>query len=214
MDLSAAFDTIDIDRLLEILEVEIGVSGTALQWFRSFLTGRTQRVTISGQYSESCEVPFGAPQGSVLGPKLFNINVRSQPLAFQHCKFSSSCFADDSNGRRSFALTFQFDVITNEVKTCMDEIVKWSYCHFMKINPDKTELLLLRPSTLNNEVVINGILYQGQCIRFSSQVKNVGVWVDQNLSMEKHINSIVSHCYKILRDISRIKKYLPRKELE
>ena len=48
----------------------------------------------------------------------------------------------------------------------------------------------------------------------SSQVKNVGVWVDQNLSMNKHINSIVSHCYKILRDISRIKKYLPRKELE
>ena len=96
----------------------------------------------------------------------------------------------------------------------MDEIVKWSYLHFMKINPDKTELLLLRPSTLNNEVVINGILYQGQCIRFSSQVKNVGVWIDQNLSMEKHINSIVSHCYKILRDISRIKKYLKRKELE
>ena len=214
LDLSAAFDTIDIDRLLEILEVEIGVSGTALQWFRSFLTGRTQRVKISGQYSESCEVPFGAPQGSVLGPKLFNINVRSQPLAFKHCKFTSSCFADDSNGRRSFALTFQFDVITNEVRKCMDEIVKWSYFHFMSINPDKTELLLLRPSTLNNEVVINGILYQGQCIRFSSQVKNVGVWVDQNLTMEKHINSIVSHCYKILRDISRIKKYIQRKELE
>ena len=54
LDLSAAFDTIDIERLLEILEVEIGISGTALQWFRSFLTGRTQRVKISGQYSESC----------------------------------------------------------------------------------------------------------------------------------------------------------------
>ena len=49
LDLSAAFDTIDINKLLEILENEIGICGTALQWFRSFLTGRTQRVKISGE---------------------------------------------------------------------------------------------------------------------------------------------------------------------
>ena len=88
LDLSAAFDTIDIDRILEILQTEIGVDGVALQWFKSFLTGRTQRVKISGVYSESCEVPFGAPQGSVLGPKLFNINVRSQPVVFKKCCFN------------------------------------------------------------------------------------------------------------------------------
>ena len=142
LDLSAAFDTIDIEKLLQILEDEIGISGTALQWFRSFLTGRTQRVKISCEYSESLEVPCGAPQGSVLGPKLFNINVRSQPLAFQHCKFNSSSFADDSNGRRTFAITFQFNILSSEVVKCMDEIVQWSNLHFMKINPDKTEILL------------------------------------------------------------------------
>ena len=73
---------------------------------------------------------------------------------------------------------------------------------------------MLRPSSLNNEVKINGILYDGQCIRFSSEVKNVGVWIDQNLTMDVHINKIVSHCYKILRDINRIKKYLNRTLLE
>ena len=51
LDLSAAFDTSDIDKLLHIMESEIGISGTALQWFRSFLTGQTQRVKISGEYS-------------------------------------------------------------------------------------------------------------------------------------------------------------------
>ena len=61
LDLSAAFDTIEIDKLLQIMKSEIGISGTVLQWFRSFLTGRIQRVKISGEYSESLEVPCGAP---------------------------------------------------------------------------------------------------------------------------------------------------------
>ena len=214
LDLSAAFDTIDIEKLLRILEDEIGIGGIALQWFRSFLTGRTQRVKIDGVYSESLEVPFGAPQGSVLGPKLFNANVRSQPLVFHYCKFTSSSFADDSNGRRQFALTFQFDVLKHEVINCLREVFHWSHEHFMKVNPDKTEILLLRPPSLNKEVIINGILFDDQCIRFSDKVKNVGVILDKNLSLDQHINGVVSHSYKIIRDISRIKKYLQRSHIE
>ena len=141
LDLSAAFDTIDVEKLLSIMYDEIGLGGTVLKWFRSFLQGRSQRVKIENEYSESMEVPCGAPQGSVLGPKCFNINVRSQPLVFKKCMFSTSSFADDSNGRKQFALTFQFDVLTNEIVDCMNKIVKWSFIHFMKINPDKTEIL-------------------------------------------------------------------------
>ena len=86
LDLSAAFDTIDIEKLLEILSDEIGVTGVALQWFRSFLTNRTQKVRIGGEFSKIMEVLFGAPQGSVLGPPLFNIYVRGQPLVFKWIK--------------------------------------------------------------------------------------------------------------------------------
>ena len=214
IDLSAAFDTIDIDKLIQILHDEIGIGGVALQWFRSFLSGRTQRVKINEEYSDSVEVPCGAPQGSVLGPKLFNINVRSQPLVFKFCLFQTSSFADDSNGRRTFALTFQFEVLKNEVPNCMEHIVNWSWAHFMKINPDKTEVLLLRPPSLNNQVIIKGVFFGEQCIRFSKYVKNVGVVLDENLTLEKQINAVVSHCYKILRDIGRIKKYLLREHLE
>ena len=214
LDLSAAFDTIDIDKILQILEDEIGIGGVALHWFRSFLTGRTQRVKISGVYSESCDVPFGAPQGSVLGPKLFNINVRSQPLVFKQCSFNSSSFADDSNGRRSFAISFQFEIISNEVPKCIDRIIHWSHEHFMKINPEKTEIVLFRPFSLNSDIIMNGVLLGEQCIRFSKIVKNVGVWLDENLTLDKHINSVVSHSHKILRDIGRVKKYMQRTHLE
>ena len=214
LDLSAAFDTIDPEKLLQILHDELGIGGVALEWFRSFLVGRTQRVKIEDEFSDSLEVPCGTPQGSVLGPPLFNINVRSQPKVFQHCKFNTSSFADDSNGRRSFALTFQFEVLSKEVPNCMHQIVRWSHAHFMKINPDKTELLLLYPPSLNREVLIKGILFEDQCIRFSEFVKNVGVWIDKNLNLGQHVNNIVSHCYKILKDIARIKKNLERNHVE
>ena len=63
----------------------------------------------------------------------------------------------------------------------MQLIVEWSRIHFLKINPDKTELLLLYPPSLNKEVLIKGVVFEEECIRFSEYVKNVGVTLDKNL---------------------------------
>ena len=158
LDLSAAFDTIDIDKLLGILDNELGIKGTALQWVRSFLTGRTQKVRIEGEYSDSLEVLFGAPQGSVLGPKFFSIYVRGQPEVFKKCKFVSSSFADDSNGRKTFSVTFQHNILKNEVAKCLEEVTAWMNYQFLKINPDKTELLLFYPESLENDIIIRGTM--------------------------------------------------------
>ena len=73
LDLSAAFDTVDQDRLLQILHDDIGIRGVALKWFESYLRKRTQKVKIGDQYSDEIELDFGVTQGSILGPKLFNI---------------------------------------------------------------------------------------------------------------------------------------------
>ena len=125
LDLSAAFDTIDIDRLVEILGEEIGLAGTALKWCKSFLSNRTQRVKINGQYSECLLIKFGTVQGSVLGPKFFNIYVRSQPRIFEANGFRSTAFADDSNGRKRFSLRFQYNVLRNDVSKCTEKVMNW-----------------------------------------------------------------------------------------
>ena len=73
MDLSAAFDTIDHDLLLQRLEESLGVTGTVLQWFSSYLKGQTSVISIDKQKSDPTQSKHGVPQESVIGPILFTI---------------------------------------------------------------------------------------------------------------------------------------------
>ena len=102
LDLSAAFDTVDQDKLLQILDKELGIRGIALKWFESFLKGRTQRVMIGNSYSSEETLDFGVAQGSILGPPFFNAYTRTFPdkvkvtvltLEAQVNKVVSSCFS-------------------------------------------------------------------------------------------------------------------------
>ena len=108
LDMSAAFDTVDIQKLLNILEHKIGLAGTVLEWFKSFLLDRKQKVLINGQLSEAILTLYGVPQGSVLGPVLFNIYVSSLPSIIKGLGFKTSIYADDSNARLQFSLKFQY----------------------------------------------------------------------------------------------------------
>ena len=67
---------------------------------------------------------------------------------------------------------------------------------------------------MKDKVVVQGTFYDGKCIRFSSTVKNVGVWLDEHLNMKTHINKIVSHCHKLLKDIGRVRRLLDVKHTE
>ena len=71
LDLSAAFDTVNHSKLLRVLQHRIGLGGTALMWFESYLRERTQAVAIRDSTAPSVELQRGVPQGSVLGPILF-----------------------------------------------------------------------------------------------------------------------------------------------
>ena len=212
IDLSAAFDTVDIDKLLDILESNIGITGTALQWFKSFLTGRTQRVKIKNSLSDTLSVLFGVPQGSVLGPILFNIYISSLSHVIKNAGFNTSGYADDNNAYKLFALTFQSNIITKQLPDLLDQINEWMDLFFLKMNPDKTEIIMLMPQQLKDAHTINGCIFSdGNCIRFANFVRNLGYILDKYLNMDVQANSVVSHCYKMLSDIGKIRKLLSYK---
>ena len=96
LDLSAAFDTIDHGILLSRLNSLYGISGDALDWFKSYLSSRVQRVIIGDTVSECKDLNFGVPQGSVLGPKIYCMYTKPISDIIAGHGLSHHCYADDT----------------------------------------------------------------------------------------------------------------------
>ena len=213
LDLSAAFDTVDQSKLLSILNEEIGIEGTALKWFRSFIVGRTQRVKIRDAYSEVGELIYGEAQGSVLGPPLFNIYIRSLKKHVEPSKFCILGFADDHQLMKTFLPVLQVQALDGDINKCFDLITEWMNCFYLRLNATKTKILVIAPSSIRSTIKIRGTFINGSCIRFDQWAKNLGVIIDDELTFKRHVDKIVKSCNMTIRKLSKIKDFLTYEQL-
>ena len=209
LDLSAAFDTVDHSKLLSILYHEIGLRGKVLDWFVSYLIGRRQAVNIKGRKSNYNGLSYGVPQGSVLGPVLFNIYVRSLINLLNQAGFIVHGYADDHQILKGFSIEFQYEAIRHSLPRCLDLIAVWMKTFFLKLNSSKSQIIIFAPPNLSNQIHIDNVkLSNGDSIKISKVVTNLGVKLDSPLTFSPQINSLCSHSYQLIRNLHSVRKYL------
>ena len=217
LDLSAAFDTIDHTKLLETLEKSFGITGGALHWVTSYLTGRTQTVQIGESLSEPQNLKFGVPQGSVLGPILFTIYttplgklVRSHGLSFH-------LYADDTQLYLSIKPSDGTSVADakERIEACISDIRTWMKSNFLKLNDDKTEVLVITSRQSVSDSLSISIKVGDQYIPPSdTPPRNLGVIFDSSLSLKFHVANICKSVNYNIYSIGKIRKFLDRSTSE
>ena len=145
MDLSKPFDTVDQSLLLSKLNV-YGFDNNSLTFVRSYLTNRFQRCNIENHFSNWREITTGVPQGSILGPFLFNIFINDICLLVES---SNVCNYAGDNTLFSFGKTF--DEVTKKLQNDFLILDEWLFNNYLLLNSDKCHFMTLgTPNTLLN----------------------------------------------------------------
>lgn len=207
LDLTAAFDTVDHTTLIARLEQFVGLKGTVLDWFRSYLSERSFKIKIGDCVSSCTPLPWGVPQGSILGPVPFSLYLLPLGQIFKKHNISYHLYADNTQiylpvkrGDGSSA-TCLLD--------CLSDIKAWMAQSFLNFNKTKTEIIIFDPMG-----TYDAPLKDPHLPYFKPTVLNLGVKLDNDFKLDQQINSVVKTSFYHLRLLSKIKSVLSFSDFE
>ena len=210
LDLSAAFDTIDHDKLFKLLNTSFGIQGAALEWIKSYLSDRKQCVLIDGVTSDEFNLKWGVPQGSVLGPILFTIYTTPLASIIRKHGIEFYLYADDTQLYIAFKPSSDLSKSDGikKLEGCIEDIRKWMTDNLLKLNDDKTELLVITSRDLSCDISLN----VGGCDIFPGKEppRNLGVIFDSSCSLNHHVNKLCKSLNYSIFNIGKIRKYLDK----
>ena len=193
--------------MVERLSTSFGLSGTVLNWFKSYLSERTCFVVIDSVRSSKCTLLFGVPQGFVLGPVLYTMYTQPLGAIIRKHQIPFHMYADDTQLYKSVppAQTAQ---LIHDIQTCIEEIKSWMTSNKLKMNDDKTEIIPCSTVSKINSLDYDHLHMGGERIDFSYTAKNLGVHFDSDLSMDTHIKHLCKALYLELRKLGQLRPFL------
>ena len=195
LDFAKAFDTVPHQRLLMKLR-GYGIEGRILTWIEAFLTDRRQRVVVNDSRSSWADVTSGIPQGSVLGPMLFIIYINDMPTSVLS---SIYLFADDAKVYRNISSNDDPPTLQHDLQ----QLEKWSERWQLRFNSNKCKVMHLGRQNPRQNYTMGGTT-----LATTTSEKDLGVYVDTELTFEKHIETVVNQANRMLGLIRRSYTYL------
>ncbi|CAC5388873.1 unnamed protein product [Mytilus coruscus] len=187
LDLSAVFHVIDHLILIKRMEYSCGITGTTLN---------------------EIHLLFGVPQGSVRGPKLYCIFSRPIGEICKRHNISYHCYADDTQVYLVFKPLDNWTNISKRLEAFVADISKWMCSNMLKLNEDKTELIVFAPKIRVKDLSNLNLNFGGNVVSDAECVKNLGIYFEKTLAMDKHLSAVSKSCFNQIRNIGRIRSFI------
>ena len=205
MDLSKAFDGIPHDLLIAKLHA-YGFTEKAVTFIHSYLKRRKQNVKIENFYSDFLTLLSGVPQGSILGPILFNLFLNDLLATLKISELYN--FADNNTtSTASKNMSNLIRALEKELETA----VEWFNQNRMIVNPDKFQAMLLEKRNENNQLCLK---INNQTIKTTNCVKLLGINIDSKLNIDSHIFDLCKNTSMQLNALNRLRASIGDKEME
>ena len=200
-DLSKAFDCLNHELLIAKLAV-YGFDYLSLAYIFSYLTDRKQRTKVNNYFSTWSDIKSGIPQGSIIGPLLFNIYIND--IFFFVNESDLTNYADDNT---PYAIEYRVNAIITSLENKTGTLMKWFNNNYFKMNANKCQLLI---TNHENDVSVN---IDGQKIECSKSVKLLGVCIDNKLDFNEHVSNICKKVSKKLHALRRVSHLMNKDKL-
>lgn len=199
LDLSAAFDRVWRQKLIEIIHKE-GIVSNCLIWINDFLRGRNFRVKVNGSFSKTHRTWAGVPQGSVLSPLLFLLYMNTlDPHINKEARVA--CYADDVAVWHTHPDIQLSQRILNQ---CMEGFESWSQELKITVNPDKTNFCIFSTDRKNRGNFNLTINLFGSVIQRTKYPTYLGITLDDELRFSQHLEQISNRALKRLNILKRL----------
>ena len=199
-DLSKAFDCLNHKLLIAKLQT-YGFSHEALALIYDYLSNRTQRTKAASTYSSYRNIKYGVPQGSILGPLLFNIFLNDIFLFVKDTKLTS--YADDTT---PYAIENCIEKLLETLERDTNKLLIWFQFNEMESNSDKCHLLIVNDQECSIKI-------GNDVITSETEVKLLGVTIDYKLNFTEHMTKICKKANQKLHALARIAEYLDPEKL-
>ena len=189
IDLSKAFDTIRHKVLLKKLKT-LNLANDTITWFKSYLSGRQQRVKINETKSQPGTVEYGVPQGSILGPLLFSLYINDLSQHVGNCK--AKIYADDTT---IYTGSESESILKENLEEALSGVMQYFSKVGLKMNAEKCQFIIIGNKKRIEEITLN---INGHILNQSENIKILGIIFDRKLKWDGHIQNITKKCRSLM----------------